>query len=157
MKKVFGYLLMTAVASVMMGCGTAGYHKLDPFSGGYAEMKHDDGTWEVQCMGGQGDFSVVCGAYRCAEFTFENGCRYFVIVSGEDLSGIAKGGQTGYGGRASVYMGRARYMIKIYKTKPDSGDAHDAYEVLNNTVVPGTKEVFTVAQRLSAKQNAVNK
>ena len=148
---ILRWLPLMALGIFWGGCSSlTPYQKHDPLSGGYWEEKKNDGVWEVKCHGGGPGFALECGAYRCAEFAFEKGRRYYVILKVDDQSNTVS--TWGGGGGPSGYTGMTIYRIKIYKEKPDAKHVFDAYHVLNTTPVPGSKEPYTVKQRLRDKK-----
>lgn len=158
MVKNFFCVLAVLGLAMLGGCASqTPYNKLDPLSGGYWEQHHENGIWEVDCHGGKPGFAEDCAAYRCAEFTFEKGYRYFVVLKADDESGESYGQQTGFAGASGVYQGQVNYFIKIYKQKPEGKKVVDAYKVLNTTPVPGSEEPYTVKQRIrDRKREAEN-
>jgi hypothetical protein len=153
MKRI--HLPLMACVLLLLAAGCAGqlrYQKLGLFSPGYDEKQRDDGVWEIGCNGGDPGYAEECALYRCAEFTFEKGCRYYVLLAKEgDIKGNADG-STGEEVRRGVDQKRVRCMIQIYPTQPDTQNVYDAYDILNTTPVPMTDQPYTVDQRLKDQQ-----
>jgi hypothetical protein len=153
LKRIHIFLLMAAFMALAAGCAGPGrYQKVGLFAPGYDDLKRDDGVWEIVCNGGEPGFAEECAGYRCAEFTFEKGCRYYVLLATEGGSKGDRAGREGEEVRRGVEQRRVSYMIRIYKTMPDTQNVYDAYDILNTTPVPMTDQPYTVEQRLKDGQ-----
>jgi hypothetical protein len=156
MKRI--HLLLLAAALLALGCaGPLRYQKLGLFSPGYDEKQREDGVWEIGCNGGDPGFAEECALYRCAEFTFEKGCRYYVLLAKVGNADRNADSPTEGETRRGVDQRRVSCMIRIYPAMPDTQDVYDAYDILNTTPVPMTDQPYTVDQRLKVQQSPKGK
>jgi hypothetical protein len=148
------FLLLAVLIPLIVGCaGVARYQKVGLLSAGYDNIPREDGVWEIVCSGGQPGFAEDCAGYRCAEFTFEQGCRYYVLLATEDGGQPDLDAESHAEGHRVLDQRRVSYKIQLFKTMPDTQNVYDAYDILNTTPVPMTDQPYTVDQRLKDIQN----
>ena len=141
------WALVLACGLLSGGCASTGYGKRGLVGGGYSDKEIGPGAYEISFLAQRRSFDWTKDAivYRAAELTYENGYRYFQVTDAADKSYVIKT-MGPYGGGTSNYTPVIKLKIQCYKVPPD-GEVVDAYKMLDEVPVPGTKEVYSVSQR----------
>jgi len=165
---------LTGIVLTLAGCATGPYYKeAGVIGGGWREKEISPNYYGVYfaAVGGYPDDARYGCQYRASEIGFKKGYRYFRIVKTEDNSQNQHVHGGGYGGTTNfdVENGVMWLYVKFTNDLPCKSKKinysyyicngvkyFDCYSILDEKYVPGTKTVYTRAERRTDAQKGIH-